>query len=302
MKIFGYEIDKTKRQITNVVDKGKGIAFGITLRPVNRSTIDIKTRTDALKLAEGTIRPRRNKLYDLYFNAILDDDYITGTNKRKSAITNLNLQYIINDKVDEKVEIFVKNPTFREFKKEIIDTIFWGYSLFEFYYKGQVNPYTDKINSTGGFDYHLIPRKHVSPVRGEILKREVDFQGDSYRLPEYAKNLLEFGKEDDLGLLLIITVPIIYNRNATGDWAQYCELAGNNFRNIILEGSDNTKREAVMKAYKEAGSGGLVALPEGLKTNIEKGSSAASNQLFLNFNKPMSDNIVLLILWQTGTT
>ena len=302
MKIFGYETNREQRHITNIVDKKKGIGFSIITKPPARSTIDIDTWLNALKIAESITRPRRNYLYNLYFQTIMDDDYITGLNKRKSAITNLNLQYLINEKPDDKVDIFTKNPVFREFKKEIIDTLFWGYSLWEFYYKGQVNPYTEKINTTGEFDYHLIPRKHVSPQRGEILKREVDFQGDSYRLPEYVKNLLEFGKEDDLGLLLEITIPIIYKRNATGDWAQYCELAGNNFREIMIKGTDKTLRDKVTAAFNERGSSGIVALPEGVETNTVKGSSASSNELFENFNKIMSDNILRLILGQTGTT
>jgi len=300
-EFIGYKT-RQERHVTNVVDKKKGIGFSIVTRPPSRSTIDIDTWLNGLKLAESVMRPRRNKLYNLYFSAILDDDYITGLDKRKSAITNLNLQYLVNEKVDEKMLEFMENPNFRDFKKEVLDTIFWGYSLFEFYYKGQVNPYNEKVNSTGQFDYHLIPRKHVSPQRGEILQREFDMTGDSYRLPEYAKNLLEFGKEDDLGRLLEICIPIIYKRNETGDWAQYCELAGNNFQQIIIEGTDKTKREQVTKALNERGSGGITAFPEGVKVDNVKGSSASSNDLFDTFESRMSDKILRLILGQAGTT
>lgn len=302
MNILGYETNREKRHITNVVDKKKGIGFSIVTRPPTRSTIDIDDWLTGLKYAESINNPRRNKLYNLYLSAVLDDDYIVGTNKRKSAITSLSLQYKINGKPDDKVEEFMKNPNFGEFKKEALDTIFWGHSLFEFYYKGQINPYTERVNTSGEFNYHLIPRKHVSPVYGEILSREVDVRGASYRLPEYAKNLLEFGKADDLGLLLIVSIPIIYNRNGTGDWAQYCELAGNNFRDIIIEGTDQTLRSQVTKAFNERGSGGIVSLPEGVKTTTGSGSSMASNTLFKNFNKTMSDNILRLILGQAGTT
>jgi len=302
MKLFGYETNKEKRHVTNVVDKKKGIGFTIVTRPPARSTIDIQTWLDGIKAAESVTHPRRNKIYNLYFSAVLDDDYIVGTNKRKSAITSLKLQYKTNDEPDEKVEEFMKNPNFAEFKREVLDTIFWGYSLFEFYYKGQVNPYKERINTSGEFEYHLMPRKHVSPVYGEILSREVDVRGDSYRIPEYAKNLLEFGKVDDLGLLLIVSIPIIYNRNGTGDWAQYCELAGNNFRDIIIEGTDQTLRSQVTKAFNDRGPGNVISLPEGVKTTTGSGSSMASNTLFENFNKTMSDNILRLILGQAGTT
>jgi len=300
-ELIGYKT-RQERHVTNVVDKKKGIGFSIMTRPPARSIIDLDDWLTGFKMAESVIRPRRNKIYNLYFQAVIDDDYITGWNKRQSAITNLNLQYLVNEKVDDKVLEFMKNPNFRDFKKEVLDTISWGYSLFEFYYKGQVNPYSERVNTSGQFDYHLIPRKHVSPQRGEILQREFDMSGDSYRLPEYAKNLLEFGKEDDLGRLLEICVPIIYKRNETGDWAQYCELAGNNFQQIIIEGTDKIKREQVTKALNERGSGGITAFPEGVKVDNVKGSSASSNDLFDTFESRMSDKILKLILGQAGTT
>ena len=305
MKLFGREFFIRKPpEPVNITkeEKRQGVAFGINLKTITRSSKDIDDWLTALKQAESITNPHRNRLYDLYFHMILDDDYITGLNKRKSAITNLNLQYFIGDKLDEGVDQFIENPAFRDFKKEVMDTIFWGYSLFEFYYKGQVNPYTNRRNTEGMFDYNLIPRKHVSPKRGEILKSDFDVTGYSYRVPEFEKNLLEFGKADDFGLLLVISIPIIYKRNSLGDWAQYSELAGNNFRNVKIEGTDRTKREAVTKALNDAGSGGLIALPEGTDIDFIRNSSQSSNELFENFNKTMSDSILRLILGQTGTT
>lgn len=306
MKIFGREFFTRKTSITQGItkeEKRKGVSFGINLRAITRSTIDIGDRSTALKNAESVVHPRRNKLYDLYFQMVLDDDYITATDKRKSAITSLNLQYLINDKVQEDVGEFMGYPSFRDFKKEVMDTIFWGFSLFEFYYKGQFNPYSNQIND-GTFDYHLIPRKHVSPRFGEILSGEFDVRGYPYRI-EFEKNILEFGKVDDLGLLLVISIPIIYKRNSLGDWAQYSELAGNNFRSIKFTEStesDRTKREAVTDALNKAGSGGMITLPPGVDVDFIRNSSQSSNQLFENFNKEQSNDILRLILGQTGTT
>ena len=305
MKILGREFFTRKTPIIQNItekEKRKGVAFGINLRATTRSSKDIDDWLTALKNAESIVNPRRKNLYDLYFHMVIDDDYITATDKRKAAITCLNLQYLINDKVDENVDEFIKYPSFRDFKREVMDTIFWGYSLFEFYYKGQFNPYSNKINTDGSFDYSLIPRKHVSPKFGEILPGEFDVRGYSYHVPEFEKNLLEFGKVDDLGLLLIISIPVIYKRNSLGDWAQYSELAGNNFRSIKLMESDRTKREAVTKALNEAGSGGIVSLPEGVDVDFIRNSSQSSNELFENFNKEQSNDILQLILGQTGTT
>jgi len=305
MEILGYTLFTKTKPITQKPTKEerkRGVSFGINLRAITRSSKDIDDWLTALKNAESIINPRRTKLYDLYFHMVLDDDYITATDKRKAAITSLNLQYMINDKVNENVDEFIGYPSFREFKKEVMDTIFWGFSLFEFYYKGQFNPYSNQINITGDFDYHLIPRKHVSPQFGEILKGAFDVRGYPYRTPDFEKNLLELGKPDDLGLLLVISIPVIYKRNSLGDWAQYSELAGNNFRSVKLTESDKTKREQVTRALNEAGSGGIVSLPEGVDVDFVRNSSQSSNQLFENFNKEQSNDILRLILGQTGTT
>lgn len=304
MKIFGYEFFIRKTPLFRGVtgeEKKKGVSFGINLRTINRESIDIDDWLTGLKNAESVLHPRRKKLYDNYFHVIIDDDYVTATGKRKSAITSLNLQYLINDKVQDDMDEFMKNPSFRDFKNEVMDTIFWGYSLFEFYYKGEFNPYSNKINTTGSFDYHLIPRKHVSPRFGEILENESNVRGYPYR-EEFKENMLEFGKIDDLGLLLIISIPVIYKRNSQGDWAQYSELAGNNFRSIKMIGTDRTKREHVLKAINDAGSSGLVAYPEGVELDFIRNSSQSSNQLFENFNKEQSNDILRLILGQSGTT
>ncbi|MBA7611575.1 hypothetical protein ES703_18802 [subsurface metagenome] len=304
MKIFGREFFTRKTPINkNITDeeKKKGVSFGIIPRTINRGPIDIDDWLTGLKNAESVLNPRRKKLYDNYFHVILDDDYVTAMNKRKSAITSLNLQYLVNDKIQEDVDEFMKSPSFRDFKNEVMDTIPWGYSLFEFYYKGEFNPYSGKINITGSFDYNLIPRKHVLPRFGEILENERDVRGYPYR-EEFKENILEFGKVDDLGLLLIISIPVIYKRNSQGDWAQYSELAGNNFRSIKMTGTDRTKREDVLKAINDAGSSGLVVYPEGVDVDHIRNSSQSSNQLFENFNKEQSDDILRLILGQTGTT
>jgi len=116
------------------------------------------------------------------------------------------------------------------------------------------------------------------------------------------KNLLECGRSNDFGLLLYISIPAIYKRNATGDWGDYCELAGTNFRQMKYSGSDEKIRRDVLKALENAGAAGIVNLPEGVDIEWLKNSSSSSNQLFENFDKAMSNRILKILLGQAITT
>lgn len=272
------------------VEQKKVGSFTIEVRQPYRTQQNLGTWSDALKAAERTTQWTRKYLFDIYDMTVLDDDYRTAVNKRKSALLNLNLVYELSSKrVTEKVGEFFKAPRFRNFKSDVLDTIFWGFSLFEFNYKNQ-------------FQYELIPRRHVEPKGGYVLLRETDFKGIPFREKAYKKTILEFGRPDDLGLLLAISIPVIYKRNSMGDWADYSELAGTNFRQVSYSGSDQNIRNGVKNALEKAGSNGLIELPEGVSVEWLQNSSASSNELFLNFNLTMSNSILKLILGQSLTT
>ena len=76
----------------------------------------------------------------------------------------------------------------------------------------------------------MIPRKHVVPQKGMIIKNQSDMTGFSYREFPYTNFLLEVGEGDSFGLLMKAAQYVIYKRGGFGDWAQYCELFGMPFR------------------------------------------------------------------------
>jgi hypothetical protein len=229
-------------------------------------------------------------LYEIYEQSILDDDYVTATGKRKGNILNLNLEYFINNKSDERVKEFLAVPKFRVFLNDLMDTIFWGHSLFEFAFNKE------------DFDYYLIPRTNVNPERQVVLRNPADMIGVPYNTLEYKNTLLEVLDIEKFGLLRVVSIYTIYKRNMLGDWANYSELAGNNFRLVKYTGSDTNIRSRVLSALENAGSGGVVNLPDGVSVDFVNQSSSSANALFEGFHKRMSDAIIRLILGQTITT
>jgi len=290
--IVGRSIDQIRKKLSNVgLGREKNTKSGMIIRvsSPNRDKRDVGDLIDALKQAEREYNRTRKSLYDIYHDVELDDDYKSGTSKRKSAVNNLELIYEIDGNEDNDITEWIKSPNWRRFKAEIINTIFWGHSLFEF-----------NFDSTKDF-WELIPRKNVEPVDGQILQNENDYKGIPYRIEEFDM-LSELFSEDHMGLLLFIGFPVIYKRNGVGDWALYQELAGNNF-NIYKVSQTGTKSNFdIDKVIKNTGAGGYVTLPEGIDIDQQNNSSSSQNQLFKEFNRTQSNNIYKLILGQSSTT
>ena len=269
--------------------KEKYAGIVINVRASSRSNQDLGKWKGALKIAERAVNPNRKLLYEIYEDTILDDDFVSAIQKRRSSLTQLNLQYLSNGKPNKKMEDWMLSPAFRQFKIDIIDTIFWGFSLFEFDYKD------DQF-------YKLVPRKHVEPISGQILPYASDYLGVEYRTKGWDKYLCECGQAGDLGMLLIISIPAIYKRNGRGDWALYCEKTGNTFDILTMEGSSKQLREEALEKINARGSGAAVSLPKGIEVETQKNSSSSSNELFKIFDDTMSHAILRLILGQASTT
>jgi hypothetical protein len=284
MKIFGYSIQKKQGMVKKVG------SFEIIPSSPFRAAQDINDWLEAVKGAESVMMPSRRQLYEIYNQTVLDDDYVTASDKRKANILNLELVYKKDNEPDEKVNEWLATPLFRQFKNDLMDTIFWGHSLFQFDY------------SKDEFFYVLIPRENVNPERKTVLRSPYDMTGIPYTTDEYWPLLQEVTYMERFGLLRIISIYAIYKRNMLGDWANYSELAGNNFRQVNYTGSDTNIRSSVVKALNDAGSGGVVALPEGVTVDYINQSSQSANALFEGFHKRMSDSILRLILGQTITT
>jgi len=184
---------------------------------------------------------------------------------------------------------FFSIPDFEDFLQNAFETRYWGYSLFEFDYKD-------------GFNYTLIPRKHVRPESKIVVRNQTDATGIQYNTPDVEKFVLSFGKTKDLGILKTAVYYSVYKRNTYGDWGNYVELAGNNFELIKYSGNDIMLKNATENALKKTGANGQVAIPDGVDVDFINKSSTSQNQLFEGFTQKLNDEQSKLILGQTMTT
>ena len=274
---------RTKGKQQNIIQK-------IDVTQIRRSSQDIESWRNAIRNAESVLFPKRTLLYDLYSEILLDGHLTAVTEKRKLAVSNTPLCLVEDGKVNEDITTMVSTENFMSLLGYIIESKIWGHSLIELSFEnGMLSPI-------------LIPRKHVVPQKGIIIKNQSDTNGFTYREYPYSNYLLEVGEIDSLGLLMKAAQYVIYKRGGFGDWAQYCELFGMPFRVAKYDGYDDKTRSDLEGALKAAGSAAYIVIPKEADLtfiqNNTQGSAILYDMLVDSCNKELSK----LILGQTMTT
>lgn len=268
----------------------------IVVRPINRQSQDLTNWRNASRSAEALI-PRRTTLYDLYSDIVSTDGHITSVwSKRADAVTNADWQFV--DAKGNPVEVIndlIECIGFEDLLNAIIDTKAWGYTM--------VEP-TFFINHDGKneFSTYLVPRKHMRPEKGIIAKEQQGDTGINIREGIYAKTIMEFGKSNDLGLLLSATQYAILKRGNLSDWAEFIEIFGRGIVDATWDGFDEDQRNKLAKAIDEMGGGGVILHPKGTEIDIKNNTGTANGQLQGSFHDTLNKEISKALLGSTETT
>lgn len=255
---------------------------------VNRQSLDIRKWREAIKMAERKEKPLRYKLYDIYDDVMLDAHVSTVIDKRKAAILNAKIEFRRNNMPVDSVNQQLESPWFLQFIEDLLDTRFWGFSLFQFYRNG------DWIG------YDLIPRKHVEPVAKLILPKQDSQSGEDYT--SFA-NMLECGRPNDLGLLCKLSSYVIYMRNCMADYAQYIELFGQPIREGTYDGYDEEARQKLLNDLIEMGGSAVLVHPDNTTVKLhETNTSGNSAELYKTLIDICKGHITTLVLGNTLST
>ncbi len=266
----------TKKVVTPVYNQ-------ILVQPVRRGFNDIGTWKSALRAADMGLR---GLIYDLYTDTLIDGVVTDAIDKRIEAITNCDINFTINKK---EVPVMIELMDTIEFEnqlKEIMWSLFWGLSV-------------DEYSFVNGFNFNTIPRKHVRPKEKVILRQQYDTTGISY---ENDDMIIQWGKDDDLGLLLKIAPYVIYKRGGFGDWAQFVELFGMPQRIGKYNSMDEQSRRLLIQAFEEAGSAPYLVIPKESEVEQTTLSGSANGGLYNDFRNACNEEILITILGQTMTT
>lgn len=261
----------------------------VVLSQIQRTKLDIQKWRNNLVNAEGIYSPNRAALYDMYYDIVLDAHLASVIQKRKDPVLNSKVLFMRNGDVDETIQAQVESPWFRKFLNDYLDTISWGYSVFQFRREGE------------WISYDLIPRKHIRPEKGLLLKNQYDRSGIKYR-DEY-QNILEAGDPYDLGLLVRAAVYVIYKRNGLADLAQFAELFGQPIREGVYDAFDDQARIKLRQDMENMGSSAIFIHPDGTKINLlETQQKTGGAQLYGTILNFCNSEISKLYLGNTLTT
>jgi|WetSurMetagenome_2_1015567.scaffolds.fasta_scaffold00003_163 hypothetical protein len=259
------------------------IVHTLVVRKLNRNVLDVGQWRTALKAADND---KRQKLYDLYEDIMLDTVLSKAVEKRINAITNAELNFMKDEKPVPEMDDLIGSPVMEEILTEIMNSRFWGKTVLE-------------LDFTDGLQVYNIPRQHIRPEKGIITINPGDENGIEYRGDDF---FLEAGKDKDFGLLLKAAPYAIYKRGNTADWAQFNELFGIPFKKGKYSAQDEESRKTLEEALDKSGSAPWVVIPRETDVEIVTQATKGNGDLFNDFRKACNEEILVNILGQTMTT
>jgi Mu-like prophage protein gp29 len=277
---------------TRTKNDPKNLIVQVTqITQVNRQSQDIGKYRNALRSAESVTVPNRTSLYDIYFDIEDDAQIISCQQKRKAEILKKNIVFSRNEQPDEQIMEQINSDWFFNFMNDLLDTISWGHSVFQFYKVG------DWIK------YDLIPRKNIKPEMGIFCKTQNDYNGEPYLDNPSFPNVLEVKYFKRFGLLNAAAPYVIYKRNGLGDYAEFAETYGQPMREGIYDGYDDEVRKKLISDLTNAGRGSIFVHPKGTDVNIiDDANKSGSVDLFDRLIKICNDEISKIYLSNTLTT
>lgn len=261
----------------------------IILSPPKRFGIDIDTFISAVRAADNIDYYSRTRLYDLYEDITIDAHLSSVMSRRRDAVNASQISFMRDGNPDEFVNEQLRSPWFDRLVGDIIDSKFYGFSLFQFY-----------RDEHGWITYDLIPRKHVDPVRRTIMRRQGEISGPSW--DEYP-NMLFVGQPRELGLLLKAAPWVIYKRNDIADWAQFAEIFGMPIEDYTYDTGDDEARERTIRDAQAAGALKKYIHARDVELHlIEAGNKTGSSDLYDNLCERCNKELSKLFLGNTLTT
>lgn len=261
----------------------------ITQVSPDRNRKDVGMLKAAVERAESVQAPSRAKLYDLYHDVVTIDGHLSGIlEKRTAAVTNKTLKFVGPDKrqIDE-LDGLVGSEKFGQLLRLIVESRYWGISGVEFIVGDR-------------FDFEEIPRKHIRPEFGEIVRSQYDFRGTPLSSLPWVWTV---GDRHDLGILLRCSMYALYKRSGFGDFAQYVEIFGQPVRIIYYDAYDSWTKDELRNILNSSGSSLAMMIPKQaqfqmLDGKTSNGSGELQERLITACNSEMS----IAVLGNTETT
>lgn len=249
---------------------------------------DLNKYMNAVNSAKGIDYSNRVRLYDMYESATFDLHLSGVMAKRLRGVTQIPIEFQRNGEPDEAINRQLRSPWFKELRKELILSEFWGFTLVQFYLED------------GNIRFDLIPRKHYDPVKKQLLKFQGDMQGTP--IEEYA-NTLFVGSERGLGIFAELLIAVLYKKGNMGDWARFCNIFGMPIREYTYDAGDEEARRNLIREARSQGTNAVYIHPKDSELKLlEAGNKTGSSELYRTFAEYWDAKMSIRVLGNTLTT
>lgn len=244
---------------------------------------------NAVTSARGIDHSNRVRLYDMYESANFDL-HLTGVMaKRLRGVTQIPIEFQRDGEPDEAINRQLRSPWFKEMRKELILSEFWGFTLMQF-----------RMGEDGNIRVDSIDRKHYDPVHRFLLRHQGDMAGEPI---ENFDNTLFVGSERGLGIFAEILPAVLYKKGNMGDWARFCNIFGMPIREYTYDAGDEEARKALIREARQQGTNAVYIHPKDSELKLlEAGNKTGSSELYRTFAEYWDSKISIRVLGNTLTT
>ncbi len=250
---------------------------------------DMNAYMQSVKAAKGIDFSNRARLYDMYDSASLDLHLSGVIAKRMRGVTKIPIEFRRNGVPDDEINKQIKSPWFKQLRKDLVMSEFWGFTLVQFY-----------RNDEGNIRYDLINRKHYDPIHRKLLK----YQGSMDGVPiDDFPDILFVGSERDLGIYAELLPAVLYKRGDMSDWAQFCNIFGMPIREYTYDaGDEEARRRVIADARRQGANAAYIHPKESELKLVEAGNKTGSSDLYRAFAEYWDSKMSIRVLGNTLTT
>ena len=250
---------------------------------------DMNAYMQSVKAAKGIDFSNRARLYDMYDSTSLDLHLSGVIAKRMRGVTKIPIEFRRNGVPDDEINKQIKSPWFKQLRKDLVMSEFWGFTLVQFY-----------LNEEGNIRYDLINRKHYDPIHRKLLK----YQGSMDGVPiDDFPDMLFVGSERDLGIYAELLPAVLYKRGDMSDWAQFCNIFGMPVREYTYDAGDEEARRRVIADARQQGANAAYIHPKESELKlVEAGNKTGSSDLYRTFAEYWDSKMSIRVLGNTLTT
>lgn len=300
MNILGFNISRITGSANNkstnskssglnerISDADKRIIDKIVKQFEDRSRKDIQKWRKGEELAMHPEKPRLYQLQDLFKDLSKDGHYKSQVRIRKYA--TLNTAFSVNradGKVNEEATKFLNSAWFYSFLSKSLDAIFYGTTIIEFI----------------GFDnkrakFKMIPRRNIVPQLMGIFPDVTKDDFIRYDDPYFDNWLIEItDDESEFGLINDIVPNLIWKRNVSQSWAEFCAKFGQPLITATTNSTDPKIIDKVDYMLQQLGEASTGVFPNGTTIDFKEANRTDAYQVYSEFIKMNKSEISTAIV------